>query len=127
MITIDIYSRTPIYQQVIDGVKSDVLHGWLKDGEMVTSIRELSVEVGINPNTVAKAYAELERTGILSVVPGKGYFVTNGAAERMKEALISQEKQNFFATVEKLMQNGVSRIQIDCWVQEIIDARKNEK
>ena len=124
MITIDIYSRTPIYQQVIDGVKNDVLHGWLKDGEMVTSIRELSVEVGINPNTVAKAYAELERMGILSVVPGKGYYVTNGASERMKNALIEEEKKNFFASVENLLKNGVSRIQIDCWVQEILDKNK---
>ncbi len=124
MITVDIYSRTPIYQQIIDGVKNEVLHGWLKDGEMVTSIRELSVEVGINPNTVAKAYAELERLGILSVVPGKGYYVTNGAMERMRDNLIAEEKQKFFASVEQLLQNGVSRSRIDCWVQEIIDARK---
>jgi len=125
MITIDIYSRIPIYQQVIDGIKNEVLHGWLKDGEIVTSIRELSVEVGINPNTVAKAYTELERQGILSVVPGKGYFISNGAKEHLQAKLIAEEKSKFFESVERLMQNGVSRIQIDCWVQEIIDAKKN--
>lgn len=125
MITIDIYSRIPIYQQVIDGIKNEVLHGWLKDGEMVTSIRELSVEVGINPNTVAKAYAELERLGVLSVVPGKGYYVSAGARDRMRESVIAEEKKNFFESVEKLLQNGVSRIQIDCWVQDIIDSKKN--
>ena len=124
MITIDIYSRIPIYQQVIDGVKNAVLLGILKDGEIMTSIRELSVEVGINPNTVAKAYTELERLGILSVVPGKGYFISSGARERLHEKLIAEEKQKFFETVEKLMRNGVSRIQIDCWVQEIIDSHK---
>lgn len=124
MITIDIYSRTPIYQQIIDGVKNAILRGWLKDGEMLTSIRELSVEVGINPNTVAKAYGELERLGILSVVPGKGYYVTYGSAEQLRNSLIAEEKERFFQTVERLLQSGVGRIQIDCWVQEIIDSHK---
>lgn len=117
MISIDLYSRVPIYQQVIDGIKKDVMLGWLTEGEQITSIRELSVEVGINPNTVSKAYLELERQGILAVSPGKGYFVAPDAAKRIRDAVISEEKSRFLSAAEKLLQSGVSKDEIDDWIQ----------
>lgn len=119
MISIDIYSRIPIYQQVIDGIKSEVMLGWLKEGEQITSIRELSVEVGINPNTVSKAYLELERQGILAVATGKGYFVAPDAARRIRDSVIAEEKVRFLSAAEKLLQSGICREELEDWIRKI--------
>ena len=99
------------------------------------SARKFMSEIG-NPNQWGNVNPPLERTkedvreNNLYVVEDDDdilavYFITNGAKEHLQAKLIAEEKSKFFESVEKLMQNGVSRIQIDCWVQEIIDAKKN--
>lgn len=84
MLTVDKYSTVPIYEQIIDGIEKDVLLGVLSEGEAVPSVRELSVTLGINPNTIQKAYVELERRGITVPIPGRGSFIRNGAGESIK-------------------------------------------
>ena len=69
-------SSIPMYQQVIDGVKSAIAKGWIQPGEKLPAIRELAMELTINHNTVVKAYAELEREHVIEVVRGRGTFVT---------------------------------------------------
>lgn len=76
MITIDHRSRKPIYEQIIDAVKEQVINGMLKPDEQISSIRQLTANLGINPNTIQKAYAELERQGIIYNLVGRGTFVT---------------------------------------------------
>ncbi len=85
MLTIDKYSQTPIYEQIIDGIEKDILLGFLCEGEAVPSVRELSVTLAINPNTIQKAYIELERRGITVPLPGRGSFVRTGAVEAIKK------------------------------------------
>ena len=65
VITVDTLSRRPIYEQLIDNVKKSVLCGTLAPGEQMPSVRALAVELAVNPNTIQKAYAELERLGII--------------------------------------------------------------
>lgn len=84
MLTVDKYSTIPIYEQIIDGIEKDVLLGLLGEGDAVPSVRELSVTLGINPNTIQKAYVELERRGITVPIPGRGSFVREGAREAIK-------------------------------------------
>ena len=65
----------PVYQQVVDGVKESVAKGLLSDGDRLPSVRELAAEMMLNPNTVAKAYRELERERVIEVVRGRGTYV----------------------------------------------------
>lgn len=73
---IDLKDRRPIYEQLIDQIMELVLHGVMQAGEQLPSVRSLAGELAINPNTIQKAYAELERRGIIYSVPGRGSFVS---------------------------------------------------
>ena len=119
MITIDIYSRIPIYQQIVDGIKRQILLGILQEGEQIASVRELSGEAGVNPNTVSKAYLELERLGILAGAAGKGYFVSPGAYTRLREKTVAEEKEAFLTASRQLMQNGITESQLTDWLREL--------
>ncbi len=83
MFSLDKYGSMPIYAQLIDQVELHVLDGTLRAQDALPSVRTLSVALGINPNTLQKAYAELERKGICRSVPGSGRFVTEDACERI--------------------------------------------
>ncbi|CEO88169.1 GntR family transcriptional regulator [Syntrophaceticus schinkii] len=72
---IDQRSSTPIYQQLVEGVKQAVARGILIQGEKLPSVRELAARITINPNTIAKAYQELEREGVIETLRGRGTFV----------------------------------------------------
>ena len=87
MIVIDARTSTPIYEQIIIGIKKLILKGALKSGEKLPSVRELSTMLTINPNTVSKAYIELEKEKIVEVVKGRGTFISNNY-----ENNISREK-----------------------------------
>ncbi|NOY76487.1 MAG: GntR family transcriptional regulator [Calditrichaeota bacterium] len=71
----------PLYFQIIEEIKHHVAVGELKPGDRLPTVRQLAVELAINPNTVAKAYDELRREGILDVKQGIGTFVKGGLAE----------------------------------------------
>lgn len=107
MLSVDIFSRVPIYQQVINGIKEQIRLGLYRQGEQIPSIRELSVELSVNPNTVSKAYLELERSGILTAAMGKGYFVVPDAPERIRNSITETERQALCAAAEKLACAGV--------------------
>lgn len=75
MFQIDAMSRTPIYEQLIEQLERFILSGLIQPGEQLPSVRGLSIELHINPNTIQKAYSELDGRGIIRSVPGKGCFV----------------------------------------------------
>ena len=79
MLTIDKTSRLPIYEQLIECVKKQILLGLLKSGDKLPSIRELAVSLPANPNTVQKAYIEMEQSGIIEMRQGKGCFISEKA------------------------------------------------
>ncbi|MBE6055072.1 MAG: GntR family transcriptional regulator [Clostridium sartagoforme] len=87
MIAIDARTSTPIYEQIIIGIKKLILKGALKSGEKLPSVREMSTLLTINPNTVSKAYIELEKEKIVEMVKGKGTFISKNY-----EKNISKEK-----------------------------------
>lgn len=86
LITVDLRSRTPIYEQLITAITEDVLSGRMQAGEQLPSVRALASALAINPNTVQKAFAALEAQGILYCLPGKGNFVTSDTAALQKKA-----------------------------------------
>ncbi len=79
MIVIDYSSRKPIYEQIIGRFQDLILKGVLEKNAAMPSVRSLAMELSINPNTIQRAYAELERDGWIYSVRGKGSFVAAGA------------------------------------------------
>jgi len=75
VINLDLRSSTPIYQQVVEQIKTAILRGTLDPGDRLPSVREMATTLTINPNTIQKAYQELERQGIIETVRGRGTFV----------------------------------------------------
>lgn len=82
----DTTSRTPIYRQLMDQVRVGVARGRLQPGARLPSVRQLSRELVVNPNTVARAYTELEREGVLNTRPGLGVFVAEPNADLSESA-----------------------------------------
>ena len=93
MFSIDYKSRLPFYEQLVENVKSMVLSGVLSGDDPLPSVRQLSSDLGINPNTVQKAYAALEQQGIVYTIPGKGNFIrpdTEALRAEQGQALLRQ-------------------------------------
>ena len=101
-------SGVPIYLQLMEQVKHGIETGALRPGEQLPGIRPLAEELVINPNTVAKAYRELEHEGVIELRQGAGAFVAgNAAAKRLTEHI--REGQTVVAeAIEKLRAHGVT-------------------
>jgi len=97
LFTLDRYGRTPIYEQFIKQVERYILDGTLQPLEALPSVRTLSVSLSINPNTLQKAYAELERRGVCISVPGSGRYI---AAEAKQS--IAGERRALMSPLEHL-------------------------
>lgn len=81
MFQIDLLSRTPIYEQIVEQMERFILTGVISPGEQVPSVRSVAVEHSVNPRTILKAYADLDARDVIRPVPGKGYFVCEGAKQ----------------------------------------------
>jgi len=85
LLTLDPHAGPPLYQQIIEQVKRRVALRALREGDRLPSVRELARQTRVNPNTVAKAYLELEREGVVETRRGTGTFVS-GRAPRLTKA-----------------------------------------
>ncbi|MDD2469592.1 MAG: GntR family transcriptional regulator [Bacilli bacterium] len=97
MFSIDFQSRIPIYEQIVNQVERFIVCGVLKSGEQLPSVRQMAFDLGANPNTIQRAYTELERMGIIVSVIGKGSFVTQNVSflvERKIDNIINETKDN---------------------------------
>jgi GntR family transcriptional regulator len=87
VLTVDPRSGVPIYLQIIEQIKRSIALGVLQAGEQLPTVKQLALDLTVNPNTVAKAYRELERDQVIETAPGRGSFVrANGVAESTKVA-----------------------------------------
>ncbi len=84
LITVDLRDRKQLYEQLVDNIKNLILIGELSPDEKLPSVRSLARELGINPNTIQKAYAELERQGVILTLPGRGSVVTSATDDLME-------------------------------------------
>jgi GntR family transcriptional regulator len=100
-------SGVPIYLQLMEQVKHGIETGALKPGDQLPGIRPLAEELVVNPNTVAKAYRELEHEGVLELRQGAGAFVTASARPARAEAMRAAQSV-IGAAIEKLRQRGVA-------------------
>ena len=116
MVHLDYRDARPIYVQIIDGFKEQISTNVLQPGDKLPSVRELAGSLAINPNTIQRAYRQLEMEGWIATVPGKGCFVCRD--ERPAE----EEKKRLLAAFDEaaagLMAFGVSRDQLIARLQK---------
>ncbi len=113
MITIDYKDTRPIYEQVVEKFSQLILRGVLKADERMPSVRTLAMDISINPNTIQKAYAELERQGYIYTIKGRGNFVSNNKdllSARKEKCLTSMSKMFSEAKAYGISMDEISRI-----------------
>ena len=115
MYQIDLLSRVPIYEQLYNNIVHLILKEVLQENEQLPSVRVLAKELGVNPNTVQKAYQELERNNFIYTVAGRGNFV----ARVNRENLTSQALSKVRETVIEAMKAGVTKEEIIAVVNEM--------
>ena len=121
VITVDTLSRRPIYEQLIEDVKKSVLCGALTPGEQLPSVRALAVELAVNPNTIQKAYAELERLGIICSMPGRGSFIADNV-RALAETNRGEITERLRKTVHDALDAGINGDEIITVVKEVTDS-----
>lgn len=108
----------PIYGQIADRVKFAVAGGVLRAGELVPSVRELSRQLVVNPNTVARAYRELQSEGLLEPVRGTGLQVAEGAQERCRAARREFVRRRLRSAIEEARKSAMDPGEIEVILRE---------
>lgn len=106
MIEIDYKDRRPIYEQIKEKLKTLIINGILKENDKIPSVRELAGETAINPNTIQKAYKELENENYIYSVRAKGYFVS-GVSDVTERADIDELMGKFREILHELCFLGI--------------------
>lgn len=117
MIRIDYRDARPIYEQVVDQVESLALRGALPCGSQLPSVRQLAVELSINPNTIQRAYAELERRGVIYAAKGRGNFISDDMAV-LRTRRLEEIGSQIGALVVQARALGATEAQLQGWISE---------
>ena len=107
MILIDYQDSRPIYEQIVDRFRILILSGVLRQDDPMPSVRKLAMELSTNPNTVQRAYTELERLGFIYTVKGRGNFVRGGAS--LKEVRYRELRGQMEGILREAEESGISR------------------
>ena len=118
MYQIDNQSRQAVYEQIVRQVEKYVLTGVLRGGDKLPSVRNLSLTLKVNPNTVQRAFMELERSGVIVTAPGRGSFVSEQGAERLKEKREEKAIMDFKTLIAELKLSGMGKEEIIQIVEE---------
>lgn len=106
MYQIDVMSRVPVYEQIVEQTKKFILTGILDEGDQIPTVRQLSAQLSLNPNTIQKAVKELDRQGLIFSLPGRGCFISANA----KNILMEENRQGLDELEEKLKELALSGI-----------------
>ena len=124
MIILDYKDRRPLYEQIVDKFSDMILKGVLKPDEKLPSVRNLAMELSINPNTIQRAYMELEHRGFLYSVKGRGNFVSDNAhlkeerKQEIKTILMDQLKE---AQVHEIGRDEILQLVNQIYSNEVIE------
>lgn len=124
MIIIDFKDRRPIYEQITERLQELILKGILEPDSQLPSVRNLAMDLSINPNTIQRAYMELERRGYIYSVKGRGSFIA------ANDRLIQGRKEEIFDSVRKLIKDakdiGITREQFINIAEDCFKGRKRD-
>jgi GntR family transcriptional regulator len=120
MLLVDLNSGDgrPIYGQIADRIKFAVAGGVLRSGDLVPSVRELSKQLVVNPNTVARAYRDLQTEGLLESVRGMGLQVVEGAGERCRAERRELVRQRLRRAIEEARHSEMDPAEIEAILRE---------
>ena len=122
ILTIDPRSGVPIYLQLIEQIKRSIALGILQAGEQLPTVKQLALDLTVNPNTVAKAYRDLERDGVIETSPGRGSFVRADGATAFSRAAVSDvARLTIQNAVREAKSVGLSRSE----VRDLLDQALN--
>jgi GntR family transcriptional regulator len=113
---LDIHSGTPVYRQIMDQVRGAIASGALVAGDQLPTVRQLAVDLEINPNTVVRAYRELELGGLLETHQGTGTFIS---AQKMKRADAERVRQLTQIVADCVARVGAAGFTVDEVIEEL--------
>ncbi|MGI6079829.1 MAG: GntR family transcriptional regulator [Candidatus Avilachnospira sp.] len=118
MINLDYKDKRPIYEQISDKLKELMVIGAFPENTRLPSVRSLAVDLSINPNTIQRAYAELERQGYVYSIKGKGSFVAE--TEKLRDLKVDEIKERLIEALDNAKKIGMSD-------EEIMKVVKNRR
>ncbi|ODG93607.1 MULTISPECIES: GntR family transcriptional regulator [Bacillaceae] len=118
IIILDPRSHLPLWEQIVLQTKEQMLRKILVNGDKLPSVRELATTLVINPNTVSRAYQELERTGVIETIRGKGTFVIGLTKETVTTDTLLKYKNKLSNLLIDCLTDGVKEEEIMNWVKE---------
>ncbi len=111
-------SKQPLYEQLVEQLRRQIVLGGMKAGAAMPSVRQLATELGINPNTIQKAYRRMEEEGMILSIPGKGSFVSDDLAD-----MLLKQRENQRSKARQMLQacreTGLTKEEITQMVEEI--------
>ncbi|MCQ5128119.1 GntR family transcriptional regulator [Butyricicoccus faecihominis] len=116
MIQIDYRDARPLYEQVADEIEQLVLRGVLAPDSQLPSVRQLATELSINPNTIQRAYSELEQRGVVYAAKGRGNFVS-GDFSALRERRLSEIEREVRSLVAVARDLGADDARLNSWIQ----------
>lgn len=119
MINLNHYNKTPIYQQIIEQILAQIACGALGRDQQLPTVRQLAKELGVNPNTVVKAYSELELNGYIYSLQGRGSFVKAGPQD---DEFVQAKLDEFKEIVSILMRFGILKQDLISITHEIYES-----
>jgi len=125
MYVIDNQSRQAVYEQIVAQVEKYILSGILNSGDKLPSVRKLSLELNVNPNTVQRAYTELERNGVIVTAPGRGAFVSDAGANVLRDELYTNNLKKLGEVVSELRVAKVEKSEILAIVERVYNEGGN--
>lgn len=125
MIVLDYRDGRPLYEQITERLEELMFQEVLTENMRLPSVRSLATELSINPNTIQRAYAELEHRGYIYSVKGKGSFVAEGSRLRSRRKMLWEEK--FDQTVKEGLQIGIAPQEMCQRLEQVFDQKKYKK
>jgi GntR family transcriptional regulator len=123
---IDFQNGLPIYEQVVRQVKFAIAGEDFKEGELVPSVREIARDLAINPNTVARAFRQLQTDGVLQPVRGTGLAVARGAAERCRGQRVELIRSRLVQVLSEARQSRLDLDELRTLVEHELSAVKRK-
>lgn len=120
MLCIDYRDSRPIYEQVVDGIEKMVVHGVLQSDSQLPSVRQFAAELSINPNTIQRAYSELESKGVIYSVKGKGNFVSSDGS-KLRLRRLEEIGEEIFGLIKSARELGADEKTIKQWIEKGVE------
>ena len=111
-------SKQPLYEQLVEQLRRQIVLGGMKAGAAMPSVRQLATELGINPNTIQKAYRRMEEEGMILSIPGKGSFVSDDLAELLTRQREDQ-RSKAWQMRQSCRETGLAKEELMKMIEEI--------